>query len=472
MSTKVKGGRIVRKIEKLYEGNIRKKYLLFAIPLILSALLSQSYSFINSMMIGKILGSEAFAATAVTAQLIELLSSIFWGYLAGIGIYVSVLFGKNEHKQMLNVIKINLLISLTFSVLVALLCNIFCHQIFDILNVNAEVYKNAEIYFRTYVVGLIIFQFVWGFTFVVNGMGLTKLPLTASIFTGIINVILNYVFLGVMGKSIGYSALASIIANSVSVIFYLFVFTDIFKNMGINIFQKMTVSREQIKISLSYGAPTLFQQMAMYSCTTIVSPLTNKCSTAAISGYAIATKAQTLIAAIYQNSSKANTNFIAQAMGAGAIDKIKKGIRIGISQSLIFFGVIMGLLIIFAKQFTGLFLDPVTDAESFSVSVNIIRFLMPLIIFNVFNNLFHGIFRAIGSGKLLITSTAIYSVCFVIYAYIMFAILPQEIKIYGVHLALGAAYITEVAFATFIFATGKWKTTEYRELEAKQNMVS
>ena len=55
----------MKKPEKLYEGNMRKKYLLFAIPLILSALLSQSYNFVNSMMIGKFIGSEAFAATAV-----------------------------------------------------------------------------------------------------------------------------------------------------------------------------------------------------------------------------------------------------------------------------------------------------------------------------------------------------------------------------------------------------------------------
>ena len=65
--------------EKLYEGNMRKKYILFAIPLILSALLSQSYNFINSMMIGEFVGSHAFAATAVTDQLIEFINSIFLG---------------------------------------------------------------------------------------------------------------------------------------------------------------------------------------------------------------------------------------------------------------------------------------------------------------------------------------------------------------------------------------------------------
>ena len=458
----------MKKPEKLYEGNMRKKYLMFAIPLILSALLSQSYSFVNSMMIGKFVGSEAFAATAVTAELIELLNSVFFGYLTGIGIYVSVLFGKSEYEKMLNVIKANFLISFVFAIIVSLCCNLFCKQIFDILNVNDEVYKNAEMYFRTYVLGYVAFQFNWGFTYISNGMGMTKFPLTASVITGVINVILNYLFLAVLGKGIGYSALATVIATSVTSIVYIVIYIKLFKNMGIKS-GRIRIDREVLRVSTDYGMPSMFQQMVMYACTTLVAPLTNTCATAALSGYAVANKARSLILAIYQNSSKANTNFVAQAMGAGKLDKIKKGIKIGTTQGLLFFGVTMAMFMIFAKQFTALFLDPVADAESFTVSVNTIRILFPFILFNVFNNLFHGIFRAVGSGTLMFVSTLIYAVSYVVYAYILFAVLPYEIRIYGVHLALSGAYITEVIFAAIIFFTGKWKSAEYRKIEQMQS---
>ena len=459
----------MKKPEKLYEGNMRKKYLLFAIPLILSALLSQSYSFINSMMIGKILGSEAFAATAVTAELIEFLNSIFFGYLTGIGIYVSVLFGRSEYDKMLTVIKANFLISASVAIIISLGCNIFCEQIFDILNVNDEVYKNAEMYFRTYTCGYLIFQFNWGFTYISNGMGLTKLPLTASVITGLINISLNCLFLSVFDKGIGYSALSTVIASSVTTIMYIIVYIRMFRNMGLKL-NGLRINKALLINSAGYGIPSMLQQMAMYGCTALVSPLTNTCTTVALSGYAIANKARSLIAAIYQNSGKATTTFVAQTMGAGKIDKIKEGIKIGIIQNLAFFGITMALFMIFAKEFSSLFLDPVKDADSFTVSINIIRFLFPFMFFNVFNNLFHGIFRAVGSGTLMFISTMIYAISYVIYAYILFAVLPQEIRIYGVHLALSAAYITEVIFAAFIYFTGKWKTPEYKRLEqAAQN---
>lgn len=452
--------------EKLYEGNIQKKYLLFAIPLILSGLLSQSYNVINSMMIGKFIGSSAFVATAVTAQLLEFINSIFFGYLTGIGIYVSVLFGIGDYKRMLNVIKINFLFTSVLAVTVTLSCNIFCDQIFTALNVNAEVYRSAEMYFKIYTCGYIFMQLNWGFVYISNGMGMTKFPLTSSVVSGVFNICLNYLFLAVLNKGIGYSALATLISTGIITIFYFVAYIRLFKNMGVSL-KGLKVNKDDLKKSFSYGAPSMFQQMTMYSCTALVSPLTNTCSTAAISGYSIANKAHTLIATIYQNSSKANTNFIAQAMGAKKINQIKQGIKIGITQGLAFFGVTLLLFVVFAKQFTGLFLDPIQDAESFKVSVNIIRFLLPFIFFNVFNNLFHGIFRAVGSGKLMFVSTLIYAVSFIVYAYVLFYFLPQGLKIYGVHLALSAAYITEVTYATIIFITGKWKTPEYRTLESK-----
>ena len=249
------------------------------------------------------------------------------------------------------------------------------------------------------------------------------------------------------------------------------IFIRIFKRIGV-LRVSLSPDRKILISSLDYGAPTMLQQMAMYLCTALVSPLTNTCSTAALAGYSVANKARSLMLAVYQNSSKANTNFIGQAMGAGRIDKLKEGIKVGITQGLVFFGTVLLIFVIFAEQFSLLFLDAEKDGESIAVSTNIIRFLFPFIVFNLFNNLFHGIFRAVGSGRLMFISTIVYSVSYVIYAYFLFAVLPVELKIYGVHIALSAAYITELIFAAAVFFSGKWKSKAYLALEAKCAPVS
>ena len=246
------------------------------------------------MMIGKFVGSAAFAATATTAQLIEFINSIFFGYLTGVGIYVSVLYGKNERQKMLNVIKVNFLITSAFALLISLAGNIFCEQIFDFLNVGADVYEDAKAYFTTYITGMLFFQFNWGFVYISNGMGMTAMPLAASVFSGLGNITLNYLFLVLQNKNIGYSALATVLSSAIVTIFYFIVYIRLFIGMGVPL-KGVRFNFEELKQAFSYGAPSLLQQMTMYGCTAIVAPLTNTCSTVALSGYSIANKSHAII---------------------------------------------------------------------------------------------------------------------------------------------------------------------------------
>lgn len=458
-------------IEKLYEGNMRKKYLIYAIPLILSSLLTQSYQLINSMMIGKFIGSHAFAATSSTGPFIEFIDSLFWGYLTGVSIYVAKLFGKGDYKRMLNVIKMNFLISSLLAITLGIGCNVFYKPLFNLLNVSVELSRDAYAYFGTYMSGLVLLQLGWGFAYIAHGLGLTVMPLIVSTLSGILNVIGNYIFLSVLNLGVSGCALSTIISSAVSCIIYLVRYIGIFHSLGLRM-HGFKWNTDELRKSIEYGIPTMLQQMAMYSSSTIVSPLTNTCGTAAISGINIVNKAKGLIASVYQSSNKANTNFIAQAMGAGKIDKIRRGIKIGIMQTMYMFVPLMILFMIFARPFAHLFLDNAKDAESINYSVSIIRYLLPFIVFNVFNNLFHGIFRATGSGRIMLISTVIYSAAMVVYSYTFYFAMPESLRIYGIYIGFALAWFTEAVFATIVYFSGKWKTPEFKKLEETEKMAS
>ncbi|MBQ8807915.1 MAG: MATE family efflux transporter [Clostridia bacterium] len=453
-------------IEKLYEGNMRKKYLFYAIPLILTSILTQSYNLINSMMIGKFIGSHAFAATSSTSPFIEFIDSAFWGYHTGVAIYIAILFGKSDYQKMLNVIKMNFFISSLISLMLGLCCNIFYRPLFNLLNISDELRVEAFSYFGTYMLGLVILQLNWGFSYIAHGLGVTKLPLLVSILSGILNVIGNFYFLSVLDMGVGGCALSTIISSGLACIIYLIKYMSIFRSLGLKL-RGFKWDFGELKNSVDYGIPTMVQQLAMYSSSVVVSPLTNTCTTAAISGINIANKARSLIASIYQSSNKANTNFVAQAMGARKVDKIRQGIKTGIIQTMSMFVPVMLLFMIFARQFAHLFLDSAKDAESINYSVVIIRYLLPFVVFNVFNNLFHGIFRATGSGRLMLISTVIYSVSMVIFSYTFYFCVPSFLRIYGIYIGFALAWFTEAAFATFVYISGKWKTPEFKEMEAQ-----
>ena len=85
--------------EKLTEGNIWKNFILFAIPLILSGLLSTAYTMIDTMIAGYYLGEAGLAATGATSSMLTFVSSLFWGYMVGFGMYIARLFGEGAYER-------------------------------------------------------------------------------------------------------------------------------------------------------------------------------------------------------------------------------------------------------------------------------------------------------------------------------------------------------------------------------------
>ena len=121
-------------MRKLCEGNINKNFFAYAFPLVLTAIFSQAYNIINTIIAGYLLGDNSISAIGSTAPLLSLISSVFWGFGAGFSIYVAMLFGQNNYAKMLNVIKINLLISCFAAIILSVLCLIFYNSIFDFLD--------------------------------------------------------------------------------------------------------------------------------------------------------------------------------------------------------------------------------------------------------------------------------------------------------------------------------------------------
>ena len=101
-------------MKDMTKGNIYKTFLLFAVPLILSGVLSQSYGIIDTVVVGKLLNSNCLAAIGATSPFIQFFLCIFWGYVFGFSIYIANLFGAREYKKLKNCYTKAVLISTTF----------------------------------------------------------------------------------------------------------------------------------------------------------------------------------------------------------------------------------------------------------------------------------------------------------------------------------------------------------------------
>lgn len=444
-------------MKKIYEGNVKKNFFVFAFPLVLAILFSQAYDIINTIMSGNLIGEEAISAMGSTRPFTTLISSTFWGYGTGFSIYVAFLFGRSDYKKMLNVIKINMLFSSALLILVSVFCIGFHEMIFDILNIEEALRKDAFSYFSVYMGGLVVMNFARCGIYISNALGVTFLPFVTSIITNVINIVGNYVLIKYCGLGIMGTAIATCISSTVVSVMYIVFFIRIFKKLGLKL-GGIYFNLNEIRRSLEYAIPTTLQQSVMYICSAAESPLTNLCGQTAISGFTVGMQLYDLNAGIYQSSNKTVSNYIAQCIGAGKHSEIKKGIKIGLTQTMLFLLPFLVTTVLFASPIADAFLE---SEESLHYAKIFLQFCLPFAIFNCINNLMHAVFRSVGASGYLIISTLVYSVSRIIFSYTLFA----KFEIYGIFAATVLSWVTEALFITIIYFSGKWKSAEYKRLE-------
>ena len=142
--------------KNLTEGNIYRNFLLYAIPMILSSLLSLAYSTIDAVIAGKFINENALGAISAAGSLDTTLLSLVGGVSAGFAIYVSQLFGKGDFASLKRDV---FSIAVTLAGVAALISTaivVFRHPILHYLKVDPVLYRDTEIYFSIYSAGYVI----------------------------------------------------------------------------------------------------------------------------------------------------------------------------------------------------------------------------------------------------------------------------------------------------------------------------
>ena len=361
-----------------------------------------------------------------------------------------MLIGRDDYKKMVNVIKLNMILSSLVIILLSALCIIFYNPIFDFLNIESEIRTDAFIYYAIYIAGLVFFNMNWCGIYISNALGMTKFPLYASMLSNILNILLSYMLVKFFDMGVAGFAVAAVASAFAVAVFYVFAIARFLIKSNIDL-KGMYYDKSELKNSLIYAFPSSLQQSIMYLCTALVSPLTNLCGASAIAGYTVGMRIYDIEAGIYQNSNKTISTGIAQCVGAGRYDLFKKVIKTGTTQTFIILAIFLIPVIIFGDFISDLFLDL---PESIKYASIFLKYCLPFVIFNVFNNLYHAVFRSSGAGRYLVISTFVYALARAGFSYLLY----DKFRMNGIYAAIVLSWIIEAIFGSVIYFSGKWKS--------------
>ncbi|MBQ4474104.1 MAG: MATE family efflux transporter [Lachnospiraceae bacterium] len=354
-----------REAVRLTEGDPKKVILTFALPIFLSQLFQQLYNTADAWIVGHFLGDDAFAAVSSSGNLIYLFISFFVGASMGAGVVISRYFGANDLEKVSRAVHTNVLVSLILGLVLSVCGVLLTPQILVWMNTDPDVLPLSTLYFRCYFAGSLTVVMYNSLKGVMSAVGDSRRPLWYLIFSSVLNVFLDWLFVGVLGRGVEWAAIATVIAQTASMFLCLRQLTKKGTVYQLSL-KKLRIDPAILRQIVHYGIPTGVQNSVIGLANVLVQSNINTFGAEAMAACGAYSKIEGFAFLPIMSFSMAMTTYISQNLGAGEHERVKQGARFGLITS-VFLAELVGVLIyLFAEPFLTAF---VTDPESIRIGV-------------------------------------------------------------------------------------------------------
>ena len=268
----------------LLHGNLWKKIILFAIPVMLSGLLQLLFNACDLMVVGKFSGDDSLAAVGSTGALTSLIVNLFIGFSVGANVAVAKEIGKNDKKRCHDVVHTSILFSLIVGALLTIFGVLTARYWLIKMDTNADILDKATTYLTICFAGM-IFNMLYNFgASIVRATGETKKPLYYLIIAGITNVVLNLIFVIVFDMDVAGVAMATVISQMISSILIIRYLVKTEGMVHFN-FRDLKIDKDSLKEIVFVGLPAGIQSsLFAISNVTIQTAVNSFNSTAVVAG--------------------------------------------------------------------------------------------------------------------------------------------------------------------------------------------
>lgn len=410
-----------RSNEDLLTGSITGKMLRFAFPLMLGNLLQQCYNIADTLIVGRVLGAEALAAVGSSYALIVFVTSVFIGLSMGCGAVFSMQYGARDLEAMRRSIFSSMLIVGGVTFLLNLFVLLFLNQIIRMLQVPPEVEQMVYDYLFVVFWGMIPVSLYNFYAFLLRSVGNSLVPLAFLGLSVFLNIALDLMLMLWLHMGVAGAAWATVIAQTVSGV-GLFFYTHI-RMPELRLSRKDCVfSGRSLGRVASFSFLTCLQQSVMNFGILMVQGLVNSFGTSVMAAFAAAVKIDSFAYMPVQDFGNAFSTFIAQNFGAGAHERIRKGIRSAVWVTTVFSLFVSALVFSFAPQLMQLFVDS-SESHIIDIGVQYLRIEGSFYIGIGFLFLLYGFYRAVAMPGMSVVLTVVSLGTRVVLAY-LFASVP------------------------------------------------
>ena len=377
-------------------GNPLPLLIRFAIPLILGSLFQQLYSFVDTAIVGRCIGAQALTAVGVTGSLNFLVLGLTMGSAMGFCIPISQAVGAGDAEEVSRNFWNGLYLSVGIGLVISLGVSMFTRPLLAAMNTPAELLDMATEYLRIILMGQITTVLYNYFAGVLRAFGDSQRPFWFLVAASCINVVLDLVLILVIPMGVAGAAVATVISQAISVvlcIWWLAKKMNLIRKTDDSGNSLMTVSGAHMKKILTMGLPLGLEYSVCSIGNVVLQSSINSLGSVVAAAHVCGEKIRAIATLPVESLGTAVATYAGQNYGAKRMDRIRSGIKAGLTIVAVYCAVAWAVLLVLKAPLVSLLLGNSTSPEALA-SVEYLSVITTLFVFHgslmIFRNTVQG----------------------------------------------------------------------------------
>ena len=343
-------------INDMTQGSVFKKMVVFTLPAMFANALQLCYGLVDMVIVGKFVGSAGLSAITIGSQVFNLMATLCIGFSVGGQVFISQIIGGKEYRKLNQTIGTVFTLVGVLGLLMTLIGFVFSVPVLRLMNTPEESFEMAKAYMKVCSGGVL---FTYGYNMVsaiLRGMGDSKRPLLFILISTIVNLTGDLLLVGYFKMGAAGAAWATILGQAVSFVIALVFLVRRKEEFHFDFKAKSFIPENGTAAKLvKLGVPFALQNSSIDISMMFVCALVNSFGVIASATFGVGSRLQSLGFVMSGAVGAFVSSMVGQNIAAGKMDRVHKGIHLGLVSNIIFWGLLTTVFILFPEGCFGLF---------------------------------------------------------------------------------------------------------------------
>lgn len=393
-----------RERQQITEGVIWKQLLIFFFPILMGTFFQQMYNTVDTIIVGRLVGTEALAAVGATGPLVSMVNGFFIGVSSGATVVLSQAYGAGDRKGVSDSIHTGVALSLLLGVMLTAIGICLGGRVMGWMGTPENCMADATTYLRIYFagsIGTVVYNMGAG---ILRAMGDSKRPMLFLMVTCILNVVLDLLFVAVLHMGVAGAALATVLSQMISAVLPIVVLLRQ-KEDRLEL-RKLRIERSLLGRILRIGIPAGLQFVTFDFSNILIQSGVNSFGDITMAAWTAHGKTDALTWMVTGAFGVSITTFVGQNFGAQKYSRIRKGTWTCLAMGVVTVAALDALLLAFRTPILGIYTD---NPEVIAVGSMVMLSIMPYEFLFMPIEVFAGTMRGVGNSLMptLITGSCV-----------------------------------------------------------------